>query len=53
MAGATKKPAAKKAVKTVKHKELKNPLISKGIRKLSNAKVGDPKAHAKCVSAYR
>ena len=36
MAGAAKKPAQKK---TVKHKELKNPLIAKGIRQLSKAKV--------------
>ncbi|XP_022668193.1 60S ribosomal protein L6-B-like isoform X1 [Varroa jacobsoni] len=38
MAGAAKKPA-KKAVQTVKHKELKNPLIARGIRKFSNAQV--------------
>lgn len=38
MAGAAKKPAAKK-VKTVKHKDVKNPFVSKGIRKFSKAKV--------------
>ncbi|OQR76241.1 60S ribosomal protein L6-like [Tropilaelaps mercedesae] len=39
MAGATKNSTAKAAIKVVKHKDLKNPLIARGIRKFSNAKV--------------